>query len=60
MSKNSVNSGDVLAGKAEDNPERSPVEPPMILGTCNDYPEREYTQASGSAEHPVRKGSYES
>jgi hypothetical protein len=24
------------------------------LGRCNDYPEREYTQASGSAAHPER------
>ena len=55
MSKNSVNSGDVLTDNAEDNPEPSLVEPPMILGRCNDYPEREYTQASGSAEHPVRE-----
>jgi len=41
-----VNSGKLLTGKAVDNPE------PEQLLWCNDYPEREYTQASGSAKHP--------
>ena len=56
MSKNSVNSGEVLTSNAEDNPEPSLVKPPMKLGRCNDYSERKYTQASGSAEHPELRG----
>ena len=28
------------------------TEPSRGNGRCNDYPEREYTQASGSAENP--------
>jgi len=35
---NYVNSGNLLTGNAEDNPE-----PSLEIGRCNDYPEREYT-----------------
>lgn len=45
---NSVNSGEALSVDIEGNPEPSPP-----MGRCNDYPEREYTQASGSAENPT-------
>jgi hypothetical protein len=41
----SVNSGEVLTGSAEDNPEPSPD-----WGRCNDYPIEEYAQVGGSAE----------
>lgn len=43
----SVNSGKLLPGGAEDNPEPSPK-----WGRCNDYPVMEYDQVVGSAEHP--------
>jgi len=39
-----------------DNPEPSLMELLMKLGRCNDYPEREYTQVSGSARHPIKIG----
>ena len=41
----SVNSGEVLPGGAEDNPEPSP-----LRGRCNDYPFEEYAQVGGSTE----------
>ena len=44
---NRVNSGKLLPDNAGDNPE-----PSLVIGRCNDYPEREYTQVSGSAWHP--------
>lgn len=47
MLANSVNSGEAVASDVDGNPEPSPV-----TGRCNDYPLEEYTQASGSAEHP--------
>lgn len=48
MRQYSVNSGKLLPGGAEDNPEPSLV----IQGRCNDYPFEEYAQVGGSAEHP--------
>ena len=42
----SVNSGEILPGGAEDNPEPSL----MQWGRCNDYPVGEYVQVDGSAE----------
>ncbi len=42
----SVNSGEILPGGAEDNPEPSPK-----WGRCNDYPIPEYVQVGGSAEY---------
>ena len=44
----SVNSGEVLTGGAEDNPEPSP-----LRGRCNDYPFEEYAQVGGSAERLI-------
>lgn len=46
MGQYSVNSGEILPGGAEDNPEPSPK-----WGRCNDYPVGEYVQVNGSAEH---------
>jgi hypothetical protein len=46
MGQYSVNSGKLLPGGAEDNPEPSPVQ----RGRCNDYPFEEYVQVDGSAE----------
>ena len=47
MLANSVNSGNTVSIDIDGNPEPSPE-----MGRCNDYPGREYTQASGSAENP--------
>jgi hypothetical protein len=47
IDENSVNSGKPLSVDAEGNPEPSP-----LVGRCNDYPEKEYTQVSGSTEDP--------
>jgi hypothetical protein len=46
VDKLSVNSGKILTGGAEDNPEPSPK-----WGRCNDYPIPEYVQVGGSAEY---------
>jgi hypothetical protein len=46
---NSVNSGEPVSIDIDGNPEPSLVQP----GRCNDYPEREYSQVAGSAEHPT-------
>lgn len=45
IDENSVNSGELLTLKGEDNPE-----PSLVRGRCNDYPTEEYAQVSGSAE----------
>ena len=47
--ENSVNSGKPVSIDIDGNPEPSLVQP----GRCNDYPEREYSQVAGSAEHPT-------
>lgn len=49
MLANSVNSGKPVSIDIDGNPEPSLVQP----GRCNDYPEREYSQVAGSAEHPT-------
>jgi hypothetical protein len=43
-SLNPLNSGNILASNVEDNPELRLA----LLIKCNDYPEREYAQVSGS------------
>jgi len=48
MLANSVNSGKPVSIDIDGNPEPSQVQP----GRCNDYPDREYSQVAGSAEHP--------